>query len=128
MKSTNRLPHILWALALLIVILCIGQGPYYRHKLSVKYPTTPTPNLQIVRHGPLEIEVRDVNIPPPGYGVATNGVGEFAMVIAGGLVVDMVTRTSRSDLLAYEWEQFDWCQKIEADIAAKEFHISEPPK
>lgn len=102
----------------------------YAEHHNARHAAEPTnaPNLQIVRHGPLEIEVRDVNIPPPGYGVATNGVGEFAMVLRGLGVMDIVTFKNRPSLLADEWRQFDVIKEVEASIAAKQFHVSEPPK
>lgn len=113
-----------------LIGMCAGVH-FGRLRPELNHATTEStnaPNFQIVRFGPSEVEVRDVNIAPPGYGVATNGNGLFAMVIKSWGVMESITFTNRAKLLAEEWQEFDTVQQVEFDLAAKQFHVSEPPK
>lgn len=93
------------------------------------------PSLQIIQHSPDEVEVRDTNNPPPGYGIATNGIGEYAIVFPGNSIDQIKSYASRRGAITVEWSDLDeWehTKKIIRNIneaeAKKQFHVSEPPK
>ena len=81
---------------------------------------TNAPSLQIIQHSPDEVEVRDTNNPPPGYGVASDDHGHFRIVY--GNVIGVFDYPTRAEAVRADWDGLD---ALERD---SKFHVSEPPK